>query len=447
MNLNYVGSVAERFMKFRSTLTTEEDISENLFNAVSIYVPKSLASANLASGSYEPSEVTADKYAVIAVTVDNYTSVLADGSVLLSQWLPVFNDGTNSAVTLYVIVFDDTGFAPTITAGAVTWAPLSKAFKELYFISFFKTIFSEHYDGKKVESDPAQETDYDDSNYFDMALALSYLCENESTLSFCLLETQVVVPSDGETDTNACKILSKTRGEETQHCTTLLGSTVADRAEYFWGYLLLIGFTHSSLIVHNGYYMIPIVLGKWFEDTNVTGQYIGNKLAKIRLSGTKVKPTGNPSPLNEDVNLNLDSAISDILDDKNVGYFISIADNSLNNAELVRERSGSNFPITAYMMSKWIDYQTAQDVAKYATATTTLTKPVLVNQKTYSVIQSMLVANIQLFAGLGRLENLVLDFPPYSEAKQGQWFKGTGVWSATYIDDLEGVEISGSISF
>lgn len=447
MNLNYVGSVAERFMKFRSTLKTEEDISENLFNAVSIYVPKSLASANLASGSYEPSEITADKYAVIPVTVDNYTSVLADGSVLLSQWLPVFNDGTNSAVTLYVIVFDDTGFAPTITAGAVTWAPLSKAFKELYFISFFKTIFSEHYDGKKVESDHAQETDYDDSNYFDMALALSYLCENESTLSFCLLETQVVVPSDGETDTNACKILSKTRGEETQHCTTLLGSTVADRAEYFWGYLLLIGFTHSSLIVHNGYYMIPIVLGKWFEDTNVTGQYIGNKLAKIRLSGTKVKPTGNPSPLNEDVNLNLDSAISDILDDKNVGYFISIADNSLNNAELVRERSGSNFPITAYMMSKWIDYQTAQDVAKYATATTTLTKPVLVNQKTYSVIQSMLVANIQLFAGLGRLENLVLDFPPYSEAKQGQWFKGTGVWSATYIDDLEGVEISGSISF
>lgn len=447
MNLNYVGSVAERFMKFRSTLKTEEDISENLFNAVSIYVPKSLASANLASGSYEPSEVTADKYAVIPVTVDNYTSVLADGSVLLSQWLPIFNDGTNSAVTLYIIVFDDTEFAPTITAGAVTWAPLTKAFKELYFISFFKTIFSEHYDGKKVESDPAQETDYDDSNYFDMALALSYLCENESTLSFCLLETQVVVPSDGEEDTNACKILTKTRGEETQHCTTFLGTTVADRAEYFWGYLLLMGFTHSSLIVHNGYYMIPIVLGKWFEDTNVTGQYIGNKLAKIRLSGTKVKPTGNPSPLNEDVNLNLDSAISDILDDKNVGYFISIADNSLNNAELVRERSGSNFPITAYMMSKWIDYQTAQDVAKFATASSTLTKPVLVNQKTYLAIQSMLVSNIQLFAGLGRLENLVLDFPPYSEAKQGQWFKGTGVWSATYIDDFEGVEISGSISF
>lgn len=447
MNLNYVGSVAERFMKFRSTLRTEENISENLFNAVSIYVPKSLALANLASGSYTPSEVTADKYAVIPVTVDNYKNVLADGSVLLSQWLPVFNDGTNSSVTLYVIVFDDTNFSPTITAGAVTWAPLTKAFKELYFISFFKTLFSEHYDGSKVESDPAVATDYDDSNFFDMALALSYQCENESTLSFCLLETKVVVPEEGSADTNICKILSKTRAEETQHCTTLVGSTLADRAEYFWGYLLLMGFAHTSLTVHNGSFMIPVVLGKWFEQPNATGQFIGNKLAKIRLSGTKVKPTGNPSPLNGDVNLNLPLSIAEILDSKIVGYFLSIADNSMSDSELIRERSGSNFPITAYMISKWIDYQTSQDVAKYATASATLTRPVLVNQKTYSDIQSMLVANIQRFAGLGRVTDIALNFPPFSEAKQGQWFKGTGVWSAVYIDDLEGVEISGSISF
>ena len=53
MNLNYVGSVAERFMKFRSSLQTEEDVTSNLFNAVSIYVPKSLAHKNLATGSYQ----------------------------------------------------------------------------------------------------------------------------------------------------------------------------------------------------------------------------------------------------------------------------------------------------------------------------------------------------------------------------------------------------------
>lgn len=447
MNLNYVGSVAERFMKFRSTLATEEDVTSNLFNAVSIYVPKSLALANLASDSYDPSTVTADSYAVIPVTVDNYKEVLASGSVLLSQWLPVFNDGTNSAVTLYVIVFDDTNFAPTLTAGAITWSPLTKAFNELYFISFFKTLFSEHYDGSSVTHDPAEAGDYDDSNFFDMALALSYLCEIESTLSFCLLETKVVVPADGTTDTNLCKVMTQERGDEVAHCTTFEGSTLADRAQYFWGYLNLIGFTHTELHIHNGSYMIPIILGKWFEAPNATGEFVGNKLAKIRLGGNRVKPTGNPSPLNSDVNLNLPKSIYQILDSKFVGYFISIADGSDNNAELVRDRSGANFPITAFMISKWIDYNTSQDLAKYATSVTTLTKPVLVNQKTYTDIQGMLVANIQNFAGLGRLENVVINFPPFSKAKKGQSFEGTAVWKATYIDDLESVEISGSISF
>ena len=445
MNLNYVGSVAEKFMKFRSTLKTEENVENNLFNAVSIYVPKSLAAANLASGSYTPSEVTADKYAVIAVTVDNYTSVLAAGSVLLSQWLPVFNDGTNSAVTLYIIVFDDTSFAPTVTARALTWQPLTKAFNELYFISFFKTMFSEHYDGKKVTTEPSADTDYDDSNYFDMALCLSYLCEMESTLSFDLIELKVAVPNGS--DTNVCKIMSQTEAEELAHCATLVGSTREDRAQYFWGYWNLIGNKHSEVHLHNGAFMIPIILGAWFEKPNATGEYVGNKLAKLRLTDPKVKPTGLPSPLNGAVNLNLSSDITAILDAKVVGYFISIADNSDNNAEFIRDRSGSNFPITAYMISKFIDYKSAQDTAKYATRVTTLTKPVLANKKTYEHIQEILVGNIQNFAGLGRLDNLVVKFPPYAEAKQGQWFKGTAVWSAVYIDDLEGVEISGSISF
>lgn len=447
MNLNYIGSVAERFMKFRSRLASSEGVASNLFNAISIYVPKSLAEANLAPDSYTPSSVDADNYAVIVVTVDNYKSVLADGSVLLSQWLPVFNDGTNSAVTLYVIVFDDTGFAPTVTAGGITWAPLTKAFNELYFISFFKTMFSEHYDGSKVESDPAVATDYDDSNFFDMCLALSYQCELESTLSFCLVETKVTVPADGVTDTNICKILTQPRADETAHCTTLEGSTLADRAQYFWGYVNLIGSSHTQVIIHNGVFMLPIILGRWFEEKNSAKEFVGNKLAKIRLDNTKVKPTGLPSPLNGDVNLNLIKKISDVLDDKIVGYFISIADGSLNNAELIRDRSVSNFPVTAYMISKYIDYNASQDMARFVTDVGTLTKPVLANQQAYVDMQGILIGKIQKFAGLGRLENIIVNFPPFSDAKVGNTFQGTAVWKATYVDDLEGVEVSGSISF
>lgn len=446
MNLNYVGSVAERFMRFRSRLAETEGVAEDLFNAISIYVPKSLAQAQLSAEAYDPTEVTADKYAVIAVTVDNYKDVLADGSVLLSQWLPVFNDGTNFAVKLYVIVFDDTGFAPTVTAGAITWSPLTKAFNELYFISLFKTMFSEHYDGSKVESDPAEATDYDDSNYFDMALCLAYQCELESTLSWDLIAIKATV-YDGVSDVNACKCQSITRGDETTHCTTLEGSTVADRAEYFWGYWNLMGGSHGNIVFHNGNFLIPVILGRWFEARNASGQFIGNKLCKIRLTGNKVKPTGNPSPLNSDVNLNLPSSIYTILDDKNIGYFISIANDSDANAELTRDRSANNMPATAYAISKWIDYNTSQNMAKYATAVATLTKPVLVNARTYAQLQSFLINNIAVFATIGRITNIQVNFPSFSEAKKGNWFEGTAVWSAMYVDDLEGVNISGSISF
>ena len=443
MNLNYVGSVAERFMRFRTSLARTEGVSENLFNAISIYVPKSLAEKNLAEDSYNADEVTPTKYAVIPVTVDNYKDVLADGSAILTQWLRIFNDGANMSVTLYIIVFDDTDFNPTLSDGAITWAPLTKAFNELYFISFFKTIFSEHYNGKKVTEGTVQ---YDDSNYFDMVLALSFLCETELTLSYGWFTALLDVP-EGGTDKNVCKVMTQSRGDETSHCKTFTGTTNTERAQYFWGYWNLIGATRSIFFVHNGSYMIPIIFGTWFTAKNSSGQFIGNKFAKIRLSGNDVKPTGLPSPLNSDVNLNLVPAIYNILDEKNVGYFISIADNSQNDAELVSDKSGNGYPTTAYAIAKWIDYQTSQDMAKYRDSLATLTKPVLANEETYGLIQSFLVNNIAKFTGIGRITGIQVSFPPYSEAKKGNSFEGVAVWSAVYTDDLESVSMSGSISF
>lgn len=434
-------------MKFRSSLASTEEIDENLFNAVSIYIPKSLALAQFASGAYDAEKVTADKFAVIAVTVDNYANVLASTGSLYAQWLPVFNDGSNLAVTLYCIIFDDTDFAPVLGAGAIEWSPLSKAFKELYFISYFKCLFSEHYDGAKVTSDPGADTDYDDSNYFDMALCLSALCEGEATLSMFLCEIHVAVYEEGAQDTNACKVMSHTRGDETAHCTTFVGTTAASRAEWFWGYLNLIGGNRTFLAVHNGSVMLPIVLASWFTDTNDSGEYVGNKLAKIRLQGNKVKPTGLPSELNTDVNKNLGSYIYDNLDAKFVAYFISISGNTLNNAEMKTDRTVSNFPVTAHMISKWIDYNTSQDLANWRDARSTLTVPVLCNEEAYSEIQSMLVTNIQKFTGTGRVTNIVLNFPPFSEAKSGNSLKGTMVWKATYVDDLDSVEMTGAIEF
>ena len=98
----------------------------------------------------------------------------------------------------------------------------------------------------------------------------------------------------------------------------------------FWNRLLLFAVPAIpydyiiNLTIHNGSVMLPIVLASWFEDQNDAGEYVGNKLAKIRLQGSKVKPTGLPSELNSDVNKNLGSYIYDILDAKYVAYFIAI---------------------------------------------------------------------------------------------------------------------------
>jgi hypothetical protein len=86
-------------------------------------------------------------------------------------------------------------------------------------------------------------------------------------------------------------------------------------------------------------------------------------------------------------------------------------------------------------------------MANYATSIQTLTKPVLVNMQTYQRLQNFLSNNIAKFATTGRITNIQIKFPPFSEAKKGNWFEGTAVWSAKYVDDLEGVNISGSISF
>lgn len=442
-------------MRFRSTLSAEVQAQDiNIFNAVSIYVPKSLASANLEAASYDAASITADKYGVIAVIADNYKSIFKATGALYAQWLPVFNDDTNFNVTLYVVIFDDTGFSPTLGAAAVTWAPLTKAFNELYFISFFKTMFAEDYK-TLLDVTPGTPDTYALSNgsYCDLALALASLCEGEGTMSMAFVQATVELPSDTFTDTedtdgsNAVRILHKTRGEEIAGATTFVGTTDIDRAKLFWGYLKLIGGKHTWLIVHNGVYMLPIVLSTWFTRKNNSGEFVGNQLAKIRLVDSKVKPTGLPSPLDSDINLNLADAYRTILEAKNAQYLESIGDGTGNNSRVTAEYTVDGYPVTAYMMTKWIDYNASLAMARFVTDRSTLTDPVLCNEAAYADLQGILGNTVGVMARTSRLKGIQLSFPPFSEAKVGQSFRGTAVWSATYIRDLDSVEVSGSISF
>ena len=67
---------------------------------------------------------------------------------LLAQYAPIFNGGANVDVILYIVVFNAAD-AAAVQAGLVVTASSSfieNGF-ETYFIGFYKTMFSETYDG------------------------------------------------------------------------------------------------------------------------------------------------------------------------------------------------------------------------------------------------------------------------------------------------------------
>jgi hypothetical protein len=62
MNYNYVGSIAERRMHFASSADAAVDEKNELFNAISIYVPMSLAQNSIVD--FDPAWVSAEKPAI-----------------------------------------------------------------------------------------------------------------------------------------------------------------------------------------------------------------------------------------------------------------------------------------------------------------------------------------------------------------------------------------------
>ena len=444
MNYNYRGSLAERFIRFRSGVLVTQDNSTDLFNAFSIYVPSELVTGNVKGVS----GVTADQPWVKEVTLDNYLDVL-DGE-LLHQWRPIFRDDTNFDVILYVIVFhvDDVDYGSNLEVDAFTidYAPLTTAFEKLYALSFWKTLFFPRYMGDTPTPPSTGTTPYSEAKLFDLYLALSQLCLNYQELSYCLLFVRQVLPLNSP-DSNPCQILSLDAAVEIAQATALDVATPNARSIYFWGMLHLIEAVNTWVITHSeDVNLIPEIFASYMASPNDTGMFIGNRLAKIRLSGTRIKPMGTPSWLNALANENMDRELAERLDEKNASYLISIADGTLNDSILLRAKGVTGFPVLATAMSKWVDYTTSQAIAKMMTSRDTLGQPVLRNEQAYERIKSMLLNNLQIFSRIGRLVNINLNFPAFSTLPESQTdITVTQGWTATYIDDLEKVQVSGTV--
>jgi len=537
MNVNYVGSFAERKMKFASSVSVEAVEKSDLFNAISIYMPSSFTDDNLVN--FDKSVLAADKPAVLAVTVDNYGDVLKGD--ILDQWLPIFRQDTNFDVVLYIVVFlndASTSGLWTIGSKSIVFAPLANAFKKLYFISYIKSLFDPSYDGSDIVSTgtftkmtfninnptaspvtlvagtytfmdgvksqsftiaadqvlpasgglfgPVTSTQTTvglsggvvlpagsvlgsavtpvltgltlsiltvsagtvagttTSRYFDTALALAYQCKLNTKLSafFSLARVDLTKISGAGVDTNKCFIRSKTLAQEEAALTNFL---TGDRSKYFWGALHLMLAENTTLFVDcEDRNLTAYVLAGWFASKNASYEYVGNKLSLLRLSSLKC--FGLPSPLNTALNGN-DSDGFDIFDEKNAGYLASISGSNTGDSYLSMCRGITGIPITALMISKYVDYKSAQDCADMITEKGTLVNPILTNDEAYQKIQNTVSGNLLLFVPTKRITGIVMKFPPFAKAKVGLTaLEASSAWGAMYVDDLDSISIGGGIT-
>jgi hypothetical protein len=280
------------------------------------------------------------------------------------------------------------------------------------------------------------------SKYFDLSLALAYLCKMDIKLSCFWTLVRLVLPVQSP-DTNPCWIRSVGSAGQKDNMHSIKDD---DRNKYYWGALYLMECINTMIAVHSEPVQILVeVLAAWFAERNASGQFVGNKLSLLRLSGTRIKPFGYPSWLNSEVNEN-DSDAFDEFDHMNVAYLATIADNTPQECYFSRARGITGLAINALMISKFVDYTSSQDCAKMVTDKGTLTDPVLTDELAYSRIQEIFKANLSSFTGTRRISNIQMKFPTFGMAKKGLTaLEAASSWKANYKDDLDEVTVTGGI--
>lgn len=448
-NVNYVGSLAERFIQFRSGVQSASESGGDIFNSVLIFVPSVLVADNL-TGVVAPT--TATTYTVKKVTYDDYSEVMK--GELLRQWGPLFRDGANVEASIIIVVFyvpDGTGtdiFTDFLTVAELTieYAPLSVAFNDTYVTAFWKVLFDPNADGVTSAGDLIHQY------YFDLCLALASLCAQKRELSYHLSFVRTLYPISTP-DTNVCKIASMDRAAALSAATALdmapTGDYTKPRANLYVGMLNLLQASNTWLLDHSEKFnLLSEAFSLAFSSKNDSGTFVGNKISKIRLTGANVKPTGVPSALDSSINACIPRTIAERLDSLFVAYLVSLTGDSGNNAMVVSSLGITGTPVLADVIARWVDYNTSKQLAAMISAQSTLRNPILKNESSYVLIQNTLLTNLQRFAKNGRLVNIAINFPQYSElpASPTDIVVSAG-WTADYVSDIGKIVISGTVVF
>jgi hypothetical protein len=370
------------------------------------------------------------------------------GGAVIEAGTYVVDDGVNtwqlavaSDVTLpageyvdYDLVADDVGVDANMSVGTDETAMFSTALPE--DCAAICHAFTQGTDEQPEHEEP--------SLYFDMALAMAYMCKLDNKLSYFIPLVKISYVDQKPSQSDTCWIRLKTSAEEKEAMTSL---ETGDRSKYFWGALFLMNCVRNTwVLVHSELVnIVPLIFAAWFAIRNGSGTYVGNKLSLLRLGGTRIKPLGFPSWLNSEVNEN-DADGFDLLDAKNAGYLCTIADNTPQESCVSSARSINGTPVAAQMISKWVDYTSAQQCANFITDEGTLTDPVLTDESAYNKIQDIVFSNLLLFVSTKRIGNIVMRFPAFKTAKTGMTkLEAASSWKAGYTDDLDDVTITGGI--
>lgn len=359
------------------------------------------------------------------LVVDEAASIAAGDSSAVVD-MPATTVGIDSAIPT-VGTLDISKFSPALPAG----------------LAVICTEVTQGTEAREAQEDVP-------SMYWDLALALAYQCKLNVQLSWMICQVNVTYDEDNKPNSSdKCWIIYQTRQ---QQLTAMQSIASGDRARYFWAALYLMDAQNTSVICHSEKVNIYVqVLAAWFAKRNSSGQYIGNKMSLLRLDGTKIKPLGFPSWLDSSVNEN-DADHHEQLREMNVGFLMTISDNSVQNCVLSMLRGigdvDAGKPCAMQMIAKFVDYTCSMQAANMISDKGTLTAPKLTDEESYKDIQNIVKNNLSLFSGTnGRLYGVSLSFPSFDVAKKGRTMLSTpNSWSAIYKDDLDEVEVSGSIA-
>ena len=388
---DFLGSLAQDYLSFATSFSVVPNPGQN-FENVLLFVGsgEAVASSGTLGTYFLPSSGLAP--AVGTLYTANQTTYTQQFNGPLLAWATEFFASGSTISNLYVAIYDDSSTAGGTTFPAAAVTALTTQYTAYNMYAYFKLI-------SNITNVAAQ-------------LALAKLCQADNTLI-----SQCWIPSN---DVNLL---------------TAGGSTIQAQAKAA-NYDPVIIYDANTVAVGTGTVIVNgalIQLGLSLASVNGSGMAVGNALDM--LATTLIGPSGAG-------NTSLTFAQMTTLTGIYVGFFMYVG-NTTGQVALRNARTVLNNLPPAQWVTCYVDYMTAVMTATYLTQGNRFK-----TNATYQAILAGLMNFLSIFANTGRLSNLLLTAPPFSQIQttsNGQTITVPNAWQATFNDSVRNVTVNGTL--